>query len=163
MNGWQLFLAGFILVVCCSCAKPGGLTTPALSPTTAKPPVSAPVSQVVAIDRLPCAEIEQGPPSVIRYPSVSLYQAGAVLPTQQGLACLEALAGWLASTSQGRWQVTVGAETVAEFEPLVVAAKRQELLARFLLRKGIETRDWQWLTTAEPGAQLALQPATDSP
>ncbi len=163
MKGWPIFLAGLVLIACCGCAKQGGVAPLVSKPDPAQPPVSKPVPPVLTLDRLSCAEIDNGPPQMILYQSASLYQNGAVLPTKQGLACLETLASWLTSSSQSRWQVTVGAEAVAGFEPLVIATKRQELLLRFFARKGIEMQDWQWFTTAEPGAQLVLQPVTDSP
>ena len=115
------------------------------------------------IAELPCAEIDSSDSVTIRYPAESLYRNGAALPKEEGLACLEVLSDWLKSVSQSRWQVTVSGEADHGFEPLALAAKRQELLQRFFARKGLELKDWQWQTVAEQDDQLQLRDLKDSP
>lgn len=70
--------------------------------------------------------------------------------------CLEVLADWLKSVPQSRWQVTVTGEDGFGFDPLALAGKRQELLRRFLARKGVTADGWQWQTSGGVGDQLLL-------
>ena len=94
---------------------------------------------------------------MVRYPVESIYRGGAVLPKQEGLVCLEELANWLKSVPQNRWKVTVSGEEGHGFDPLELAAKRQELLQRFFARKGLEQKEWEWQTVVGQGEQLELR------
>ena len=153
MNLWRLFLAGVILGTLCACAAQQGVTTtPVDAPAVKKTPS-------IQVTDLPCAEVNNTGPLMIRYPSENLYRNGAVLPKQEGLACLEDLANWLKSTPQSRWQVTVAGEGGQGFDPLALAAKRQELLQRFFARRGLEQKDWEWQTVVGQGEQLELRAA----
>jgi hypothetical protein len=150
MIRWRLFSAGIVLSLLCACAAQKGVTT---TPTDA-PVVKTPSLQVTD---MPCAEINSTGSLLIRYQSENIYRSGAVLPKQEGLACLEELASWLKSVPQSRWQVTVAGEERQGFDPLALAGKRQELLQQFFARKGLEQKDWEWQTVVGQGEQLELK------
>lgn len=142
MNRWQFFLAGAALLTLSACAaqtETGSRTAPS-----------------VGLTNLPCAEINRSEVMTISYPVEALYRNGAVLPTEAGLACLEALADGLSGTKQGNWQATVAGEDGYGFDALQLAAKRQELLQRFFDRKGVETKGWQWQMIVGQDHQLQL-------
>ncbi|MDH3999074.1 MAG: hypothetical protein OET90_09590 [Desulfuromonadales bacterium] len=152
MSRFKLLLAVTLLtlVVACTPSKP-------VEPPKVEPPK-------VQVGELPCAVTEPGPPAAIRYPLDSLYRAGAVLPTPEGLACLEHLSDWLYQNPGSGWQLTVGAEEVAGLIPEALASKRQQLLTRFFQRRGLSLEQWQW-QEAVVGAesQLALEAITETP
>lgn len=150
MNRWRLLCTVLTLTGLCACAPPAGET-----------PIK-PAAAVQTAD-LPCASVEQGPPLLVRYAADSLYRPAAVLPTEAGLACLEALSGWLKAARGERWQATVSGEGGYGFEAQAIAEKRRELLERFFLRQGIATQGWDWQIAPQPGAQLELRQATGSP
>ena len=150
MNQWRLLFAGITLGTLCACAAQTGTTT-----SVAKGPS-------LQVSNLSCAEVSSTDAVMIRYPVETIYRNGAVLPNEAGLACLEALADWLESTSQSRWQVTVAGEEGYGFDPLQLAGKRQELLQRFFARKGLELKDWQWQTVAGQSEQLQFLELKDS-
>ena len=149
MNRWRLFFAGIVLSILCACAAQQGVTTP---PVVKKTPS-------IQVTDLPCAEVNSTDSLTIHYPSENLYLSGAVLPKQEGLTCLEELANWLKSVPQNRWQVTVAGEEGQGFDPLALAAKRQELLQRFFARRGLEQKDWEWQTVVGQGEQLQFRVA----
>jgi hypothetical protein len=72
------------------------------------------------------------------------------------------LAAWLKSVPQSRWQVVVNGEEGYGFDALDLAAKRQELLQRFFIRKGVAIRHWEWQTVAGQGEQMQLLQLKDS-
>lgn len=142
MNFWRYFLAGAALLALSACAGQTG------TGSRTKPSVG--------LANLPCAEISQAEVMTIGYPVESLYRNGAVLPTEAGLACLEALANGLNGTTPGNWLVTVSGEDGYGFDALQLADKREELLQRFFARKGVATKGWQWQVTVGQGQQLQL-------
>lgn len=150
MQRWRLFLMTILLGALCACAAPqGGPSSPGdMAAAVKAPPVEA--------GELPCAVTASGTALSIGYPAESIYQGGAVLPKEEGLACLDGLTGWLKSRPQSRWQVTVFGEDGHGFEPLALAGKRQEMLQRLLTRKGIALEGWEWQTAAGQGDQLRL-------
>lgn len=156
MNRWRLLCAGITLSTLCACAAQTGAPTTATTPAVAKAPA-------IQLADLPCAEINSTDSITIRYPVETIYRNGAALPKEEGLACLEVLSDWLKGVSQSRWQVTVSGEAGHGFDPLALAAKRQELLQRFFARKGLELKNWQWQTVAGQGEQLQLLEVKDSP
>ncbi len=173
-----LLFAGLLLTGLYACATPSGTAPPtqtqtkatveAPAPRTTQPPSPRTTPAPAAITArqpgdLPCAVVEAGVSPVIRYAADSLYRPAAVLPTETGLACLETLAVWLKAGSAERWQATVAGEDGHGFTPAALAEKRRELLERFFVRKGIAAQDWDWQTTAQPGAQLELRQVTGSP
>lgn len=149
MNRWWLFFAGIGLGALCACAAQQEITT---IPVVKKPPS-------VQVADLPCAEVDNTGSPTVRYPAENIYRNGAVLPTQEGLACLEELADWLKSVPQSRWQVTVSGEDGYGFDPLALAAKRQALLQRFFTRQGLGQKDWEWQAVIGQGVQLQLRAA----
>lgn len=114
---------------------------------------------------LPCAEVGQryiGDALKVVYKSPSIYNKGAVLPKMEGLACLDVLADWLISAPQTTWKVSVGSETGTGFESQALTNKRQELLKRYFLRKGIDTSGWKWQSGSRHH-QLRLNELKGSP
>jgi hypothetical protein len=114
---------------------------------------------------LPCAEVRQryvGDALKVVYMSPSLYRRGAVLPKMEGLACLDVLADWLISRPQNNWKLSVGSETGTGFDSQALGNKRQELLQRYFLRKGIDTSGWKWQSGSRHH-QLRLDELKDSP
>ena len=113
---------------------------------------------------LPCAEVRQryvGDALKVVYTSPSIYRRGAVLPKMEGLACLDVLADWLISRPQNTWKLSVGSETGTGFDSQALGDKRQELLQRYFLRKGIDTSDWKWQSGSRHH-QLRLDELKDS-
>lgn len=165
MNRWRFFFPGIVLLTLCACAaQPGDIKTSAdgSSTTTAleTPELSSPGTSSlpsIEVPALACAEIVRTEGVTIRYQAEKLYQGGAVLPSEAGLLCLEALADWLKGAPQSRWQVTAAGEADFGFDPQALAGKRQELLRRFFDRKGIQVQSMEWLTLAGQGPQLQLR------
>lgn len=159
MNRWRLLFAVATLAALCACAAqpgPAPATLPATTPVVARTPAIQPAN-------LPCATVDKTDVVTISYPAEAIYRSGAVLPKEEGLACLEVLSGWLKGLPQSRWQVTLSGEDGHGFEPLALAGKRQELLERFFLRKDIEVKAWEWQTAAGQAEQLQLRELKDAP
>ena len=150
MNRWRLLIAGISLSALCACAAQLETSTPETAP-----------SKQAA--NLSCAEINNTELVTIRYPAETIYRNGAVLPTKNGLACLEVLSDWLQNGPQNRWQVTVSGEEGYGFDPLALAGKRQEFLQRFFVRKGVEQKNWQWQTVVGQEEQVQFVELKDSP
>jgi hypothetical protein len=53
----------------------------------------------------------------------------------------------------------VAGEEGQGFDPLALAGKRQELLQRFFIRRGLEQKDWEWQTVVGQGEQLEFRAA----
>jgi hypothetical protein len=114
---------------------------------------------------LPCAEVRQryvGDALKVVYTSPSIYRRGAVLPKMEGLACLDVLADWLISRPRNTWKVSVGSEAGTGFDSQALGNKRQELLQRYFLRKGIDISGWKWQSGSRHH-QLRLDELKDSP
>ncbi len=154
MNRWQLVFAGIILGMLCGCAVQQEIP-PATIPGVAK-------KLTMTVTELPCAEVSSVKSVLIRYPADNLYRNGAILPGEEGLRCLEALAQWLKSVPQSRWQVVVSGEGGHGFDSLDLAGKRQELLQRFFTRKGVVMKNWEWQTAAGQDEQMQLLQLKDS-
>jgi hypothetical protein len=155
MNRWRLLFAGFTLGALCACVAQPGLTT---SPVAKKPSIRAEslfCAGISSTDLLTVRYITDLP--TVRYPVETIYRKGAVLPKEEGLTCLTALADWMKMTSQGRWRVTVAGEPGYGFDPLELAGKRQELLQRFFARKWLDLKDWEWQTVAGQREQLKFK------
>ena len=114
---------------------------------------------------LPCAEVRQryvGDALKVVYTSPSIYHKGAVLPKMEGLVCLDVLADWLISRPRNTWKFSVGSETGTGFDSQALGNKRQELLQKYFLRKGIDTSGWKWQSGSRHH-QLRLDELKDSP
>ena len=114
---------------------------------------------------LPCAEVRQryvGDALKVVYTSPSIYRRGAVLPKMEGLACLDVLADWLISRPRNTWKFSVGSEAGTGFDSQALGNKRQELLQKYFLRKGIDTSGWKWQSGSRHH-QLRLDELKDSP
>jgi len=114
---------------------------------------------------LPCAEVRQryvGDALKVVYTSPSIYHKGAVLPKMEGLVCLDVLVDWLISRPRNTWKFSVGSETGTGFDSQALGNKRQELLQKYFLRKGIDTSGWKWQSGSRHH-QLRLDELKDSP
>ena len=114
---------------------------------------------------LPCAEVRQryvGDALKVIYTAPSIYHKGAVLPKMEGLVCLDVLVDWLISRPRNTWKFSVGAETGTGFDSQALGNKRQELLQKYFLRKGIDTSGWKWQSGSRHH-QLRLDELKDSP
>jgi hypothetical protein len=114
---------------------------------------------------LPCAEVRQryvGDALKVVYTSPSIYNKGAVLPKMEGLVCLDVLVDWLISRPRNTWKFSVGGETGTGFDSQALGNKRQELLQKYFLRKGIDTSGWKWQSGSRHH-QLRLDELKDSP
>ena len=152
MNRWRLLCAALTLLLLNACGAPQpGTTTPG---STSQP-------AAIKVANLPCAEITSEATLQINYPGESLYRSGAALPSQDGLACLGALSGWLKTVSGTPLLFTVSGEEGHEFDAEALAAKRQELLQRYFERQGINTGAWKWSTEKGAGFQLRIAEPTD--
>lgn len=113
----------------------------------------------IATSELACAEVQTrfvGDARTVRYVSQNIYRSGAALPTVEGMACLDVLADWLRNKPQLAWKITIGGETQTGFDAQALVNKRQELLQRYFLRKGIDTEDWEWQNIPRHKVQLRL-------
>jgi len=114
---------------------------------------------------LPCAEVRQryvGDALKVVYTSPSIYHKGAVLPKMEGLVCLDVLVDWLISRPRNTWKFSVGSESGTGFDSQALSNKRQELLQKYFLRKGIDTSGWKWQSGSRYH-QLRLDELKDSP
>jgi hypothetical protein len=138
---WMRVIVPFCLII----AFAGPL--PAAAPESA----GAAPGSLTTIPELPCAETRKRYVTdalTVLYPAPELYLRGAILPTKEGLACLDVFTDWLKNVPSTAWQVTVGGETGTHFDPQALADKRLELLQRYFLRRGIDTASWTWRTVA---------------
>ena len=158
MNQWRFFFAGISLAILCACAAQQEVTTTPASPPAVKTSPPSPVKEAPVIQgaNLPCTVVNSAEALTVSYPEESLYRNGAVLPKEEGLACLEALADWLKNAPTDHWQMIVSGENGQGFDPLALADKRQELLQRFFSRKGVGQDGWSWQTVTEQDLQLQL-------
>ena len=154
MNGKCLVrIITFVLIGSCILTNPlvgyGNAET-----SQVKPFIKAPV--------LPCAEIKKRfvtDAVTVIYASPSIYRRGSILPTKEGLSCLENLADWLKTLPPISWQVVVGGEPGTPFDSQKIADKRLEMLQRYFVRKGIDISPWIWerVTWKVNGRELQLQ------
>lgn len=150
MNRWRLLCAVLTLLILNACGAPQpGTTSPGTTSQQTKP-------SAIKVADLPCADINTEASLQISYPGESLYRSGAALPSQEGLACLNSLSGWLKTVSGTPLLLSVSGEEGHEFDAEALAAKRQELLQRYFERQGIDTGAWQWSTEKGAGFQLQV-------
>lgn len=93
----------------------------------------------------------------IAYPGSALFAVGAVLPLPGGAEVLDPLSDLLAAFPAARWNGTVQAATTygPEYDS-ALAAKRAELLQRYLTNRGVATAAVAWKSGAGAGAPLTL-------
>lgn len=148
------------LLAGCQLIKPGSTTAPAEKPVVV---LSRAEQEAVVAARL------QELPGVVMtgklaadYPGEVLFARGAVLPLPGGVEMLAPLAAVLREGEGLRWQGVVRAETgvSAEYDQ-ALAAKRAELLLRYLRGQGVTEERLTLTVVPGPGAplSLALQPA----
>ncbi len=89
--------------------------------------------------QLPGVSIPTGQPISFSYPEQVMFGTGAVLPMPGGPKLLEPLAEFLKQNPGAKWDVVVRAQTIHGVEyDQALAEKRSELLASYLLSKGVE-------------------------
>lgn len=144
------FCLGILLLVS-ACAAP-----PSSGPVKVAPSATE-ATGPEGLEQLPGLEVQRDP-LILRYPEQRLYVPGAALPSQEGLAALQALAKWLSTNPEQGWTLRLWNRDGETAENrLALAAKRQELLQRFFRRQGVETDDWSWESLAGSGADLELE------
>jgi hypothetical protein len=162
MNSWRFFLPGILLLTFCACAaqQGGGKASPAgtsKAPSAATSEMPSPVDKAapsIEVPALPCAEVDRTEGVTILYGAEKIYHGGSVLPSEEGLVCLEALTDWLKRVPQSRWQLPSAGEAEVGFDPKALAGKRQELLQRFFARQEIEAQTDAWQAIVGLGPRL---------
>lgn len=131
--------AGLVLLLLTSCIPPSG-----------PPPVkfdrvalSAQLAELPGVRVSPDAELQ------FSYPAQSLFGFGAVLPLPGGTRLLDPLAAFLLRNPGLRWQVDVQVKTEygTDYDQ-TLAEKRSELLATYLLIKGVDLGELQFQPAA---------------
>ena len=144
-------------VICCCLFTLSCASSPVPFKTSANGPGS---SAAVTVPFLPCAETSMRYTTdaiTILYPPPSLFSPGAVIPEIEGLNCLDVFVEWLRGQPPTPWRIAVGGDRGTSFDPQTLAEKRQELLQRYFLRKGVDTSDWTWTAVSWPINGRAVQ------
>ena len=136
-----LFAGLLLLLTSCAPAKPAGqLNVDQLLPQ---------------LSQLPGAVVAATEPASFSYPAEVMFGSYAVLPMPGGPKLLNPLAGFLKQNPQLRWQVDVRAQTgYGENYDQALAEKRSELLATYLLSKGVALQGLYFQPSAAAGDQL---------
>lgn len=105
--------------------------------------------------QLPGAVVATAATPGFSYPDQVMFARYAVLPMPGGPKLLNPLAQFLIQNPQLSWQVEVRAQTTygADYDQLL-AEKRSELLASYLLSKGVDLHALSFQPIAGPGEQL---------
>lgn len=120
--------------------------------------VSPAVTLRALFDKLPGAVALAEPVVGLAYPDENLFAKGAALPLAGGVEVLDPLCDLLLEESRLRWQGTVRAKTESGREhDAALAAKRLELLQRYLRNRGVADGQIVWTAAAEDGFPLELQ------
>ena len=124
------------------------------------------VPQVVKFDRetllaqiatLPGVEISADQPLRFSYPEQSMFGTGAVLPLPGGVGLLDPLADFLQRNPALNWRVDVRVQTKYGIDyDQTLAEKRSELLATYLLSKGVTLTDLAFYPEAAVGTPLVF-------
>jgi len=108
------------------------------------------------LQRLPGAVVTVTPPS-FSYPEQVMFGSYAVLPMPGGPKLLNPLAGLLKRNPQLLWQVDVRVQTeYGDDYDQALAEKRSELLASYLLSKGVALQGLYFQPAAAAGDQLVF-------
>lgn len=113
---------------------------------------------------LPGAAIENGEPLQFGYPGAALFGSAAVLPLPGGTGVLDPLADFFLRFPELSWDVEVRARTAyGEDYDQNLAEKRSELLATYLLSRGVNLQRLYFSPLAGEGEPLIFtlqQPST---
>ena len=133
----------------------------ACAPVKTTPPAKG-ASLLPQLSQLPGALVTSAATPGFSYPDQVMFARYAVLPMPGGPQLLNPLAQFLTQNPQLSWQVEVRAQTTygAEYDQLL-AEKRSELLASYLLSKGVDLRGLSFQPVAGAGAQLVFTLVTD--
>ncbi len=140
----KYLLAGLLLLLA-SCAPPKSARQTA-------------VDQLLPqLSQLPGAVVAATEPPSFSYPDQVMFGSYAVLPMPGGPKLLNPLAVFLKQHPQLRWQVDVRAQTGYGVEyDQSLAEKRSELLATYLLSKGVALQGLYFQPAAASGDQLVF-------
>ncbi len=109
------------------------------------------------LSRLPGAVVAATEPASFSYPAEVMFGSYAVLPLPGGPKLLNPLAGFLKQNPQLLWRVDIRAQTGygAGYDQ-ALAEKRSELLASYLLSKGVDLKGLSFQPAAAVGDQLVF-------
>jgi outer membrane protein OmpA-like peptidoglycan-associated protein len=165
MNKWMIpcLLLSTLLLNSCQWLTPGPTTAPAEKPVTVVSRAEQEEVLAAQLKILPGAVVTGT--LAVAYPGEVLFARGAVLPLPGGVEMLAPLAAVLREGEGLHWQGVVRAESgvSAEYDQ-ALAAKRAELLQRYLRGQGVTEKRLTLTVVPGPGAplSLALQPAATS-
>ena len=109
------------------------------------------------LEQLPGVQLETVEPVQFSYPAQTLFGAGAVLPLPGGTAILDPLAVFFQRNPGLKWRVSVQVQTAyGTTYDQHLAEKRSELLATYLLSKGVSLEDLQFHPEAAAGQPLVF-------
>lgn len=133
------FVIAFVVLLLISCVPLEG----------ARPRQADQEAIAAQLDRLPGVLVQRQNGLQFSYPEQSMFGAGAVLPLPGGTGLLDPLAEFLLRNAGLVWQVDVQAHTGhgAVYDQ-TLAEKRSELLASYLLSKGVELNFLNFQPTA---------------
>jgi outer membrane protein OmpA-like peptidoglycan-associated protein len=145
------FLSGLLLLLLLSCTPPGG---PAPGPVPEQVDKASILTQLAA---LPGVLIDSGDRLSFSYPDQAMFAAGAVLPLPGGTRVLDPLAAFLLRNPDLVWRVDVRAATrYGEDYDQNLAEKRSELIATYLLKKGVGLHNLHFHPAAVTGEPLVF-------
>lgn len=143
-------------------AEPAVPVTPEPQPTPQPPLPPLPPAWLVPLQQqaalLPAAVVTvNGEALRLVYPGESLFSTGSVLPLAGGAEVLDPLADLIAAAPASQWSATVRAATAhGKDYDAQLAAKRAELLSRYLKNRGVGESQIGWQSLAGDGEPLEL-------
>lgn len=135
-----------------------GLLLSACTAPAPPPPEMPGAALLRQLATLPGGDVLAEPVVGVRYAGERLFSSGAALPLAGGVEVLDPLCELLLAQPQLRWTGTVRAKT--EFGrdyDTALAAKRLELLQRYLRNRGVAEGQISWQALAGEGPPLELQ------
>lgn len=140
-------LAGLILTLLLSCATSGG----------PRPVVFDRATIITQLSTLPGAVVQSDGVLQFSYPEQALFGAGAVLPLPGGSKLLDPLAAFFLRHPGLLWQVDIQVGTgYGTAYDQALAEKRSELLATYLLSKGVDLAGLQFQPAATKEESLVF-------
>lgn len=112
---------------------------------------------LVQLTTLPGVQITADRPVQFSYPAQSMFGTGAVLPLPGGVRLLDPLASFFQRNPGLSWRVDVQVQTEYGIDyDQSLAEKRSELLASYLLSKGVPLEDLTFHPEAADGPPLVF-------
>ena len=139
------FLLAILLLLLVSCAPPKSATQ------------SNRDNLLPQVSQLPGAVVANGEPLSFGYPAQVMFGTHAVLPMPGGPKLLNPLAEFLKQNPQVPWLVDVRVQTIYGDEyDQALSEKRSELLANYLLSKGVDLHNLYFQPSSSEGDQLVF-------